>query len=54
MLYSRTFNIVFIGDVVSKIGMQVLTEKLPTIIQEHQIDFIIVNGENTTNGRSLS
>ena len=53
-LEQRFFNIVIIGDVVAKSGRLLLAEQLPLICEQHQINFVIVNGENVTHGKSLS
>ncbi|MBO8413875.1 MAG: TIGR00282 family metallophosphoesterase [Firmicutes bacterium] len=47
-------NILFIGDIVGKIGRRMLKEYLPNIRKEHHIDLVIANGENVTHGKGLS
>jgi len=47
-------NILLIGDVFSKPGREVLKQKLPTIIDENEIDFVIVNGENISHGSGIN
>ena len=39
-------NILFLGDIVGKGGCRAIKEKLPKIIKEKNIDFVIANGEN--------
>jgi|TARA_Y100000590_G_scaffold464450_1_gene633936 hypothetical protein len=39
-------NILVLGDVVGSSGVKAIKEKLPKIIKEKKIDFVIVNGEN--------
>ena len=39
-------NILILGDVVGPSGREALIKKLPKLIKEKQIDFVIVNGEN--------
>lgn len=46
-------KILFIGDVVGKIGRKALEEKLFEIKNTKQIDFIIVNGENISHGKGI-
>lgn len=46
-------NIVFIGDVVSAVGVEKLTRTLPRFKKEHNIDVTIVNGENAAVGNGL-
>ncbi len=42
-----------IGDVVGSSGMNAIKENVPTIIQQENVDFVIINGENATGGRGL-
>lgn len=46
-------RILFIGDVVGKIGRRIVKEKLPYFIKKYNIDFVIANGENVTHGKGL-
>lgn len=46
-------NILVIGDIFSKPGRRAIERELPKLKQEYQIDFVIVNAENTTHGRGL-
>ena len=39
-------NLLVLGDVVGPSGVKAVTEKLPQIIKEKKIDFVVVNGEN--------
>ena len=43
-----------IGDVVGEPGLKVLEERLPAIIKEHALDFVVVNGENAADGCGLT
>ena len=43
-------NILVLGDVAGPAGVKAVTEKLPGLIKEKKIDFVIVNGENAANG----
>lgn len=47
-------RILFIGDIVAKVGRETVKVLLPFIINEHKIDFVIANGENATHGKGLS
>ena len=42
-----------VGDVVGKTGVERLEKELPKIISDNKIDFCIVNGENSANGKGL-
>lgn len=47
-------NILCIGDVVGKVGCEYLRSKLPTIKKQLNIDFCIVNGENSAEGNGIT
>jgi len=48
-------KILILGDVMGPSGRNALNEKLPAIITEKKIDFVIVNGENAANdGRGIT
>ncbi len=46
-------KVLFIGDVVGKPGMQIIQTFLKSIVQNNQIDFIIANGENLSDGKGI-
>lgn len=46
-------KILFIGDIVGRVGRRMIKEKLPYFVKKHDIDFVIANGENTTHGKGL-
>jgi len=46
-------KILCIGDVVGSEGCSFLRAKLPALKREHQIDFCIVNGENSAEGNGI-
>ena len=48
-------NLLILGDVMGASGREALKNKLPNIIEENQIDFVIVNGENAADdGRGIT
>ena len=47
-------RILFIGDIVGKYGINYLKMKIPYLKQEYKPNLIIVNAENTTNGKGLN
>ena len=47
-------NILTVGDVVGKTGIEELKNKLPKIVSDNNIDFIVVNGENAADGMGLT
>ena len=46
-------KILFIGDIVGKIGRRMVKDHLQSIVVKYHIDFVIANGENTTHGKGL-
>ena len=47
-------NILFIGDIVGKLGRKALEKNLPFIKKKYNISFVIANAENITNGKGMS
>lgn len=47
-------KILAVGDIVGENGVKKLKELLPKIKQEHNIDFCIVNGENSAAGMGIT
>lgn len=47
-------KILAIGDIVGDLGLKKLSELLPKIIEKENIDFTIVNAENTSGGMGLT
>ncbi|MGN1299653.1 MAG: TIGR00282 family metallophosphoesterase [Candidatus Scatovivens sp.] len=47
-------KILAIGDLVGKSGYNKMKEVLPKIVEEHKIDFTIVNGENVADGMGIT
>ena len=47
-------RILFLGDVVGKPGRAVIAERLPGLIADHNIDFTIINGENSAHGFGIT
>lgn len=47
-------KIVFLGDVVGKDGMQSLKSYIPMLKSKYSYDFLIINGENATNGKGIN
>ena len=46
-------KILFIGDIVGKIGRRIVKEKINYFVEKYDIDFVIANGENATHGKGL-
>jgi metallophosphoesterase (TIGR00282 family) len=47
-------KILYIGDVMGRPGIDTVARVLPELKGEHQIDFVIAQGENVTEGRGMS
>jgi metallophosphoesterase (TIGR00282 family) len=47
-------RILALGDIVGRPGRQVLHQKLPGIVRDKQVDFVIANGENIAGGSGIT
>ena len=47
-------RILFLGDVMGKAGREAISGHLPALIERHEFDFVVVNGENASHGRGLT
>jgi len=47
-------KILYLGDITGKLGRQTVKAILPGVIKEHQVDFVIAQGENVSHGKGLS
>ena len=47
-------NILFIGDVFSAIGREMIETYLPRLKAQYHIDVVIANVENATHGKGLN
>ncbi len=47
-------NILFVGDVVGKSGMEMVQTWLPVLMKKYRADFVIVNGENAADGKGCT
>ena len=46
-------KILFIGDIFSTIGREMINRYLPQLKKKYAIDVVIANAENTTHGKGL-
>ncbi|MGB2868532.1 MAG: TIGR00282 family metallophosphoesterase [Bacteroidota bacterium] len=51
---SKLLNILFVGDINGKPGMNLVSMMLKQYLQKYEIDFCIANGENVNEGKSIS
>ena len=47
-------KILYIGDIVAKIGRRAVTQVLPKLIEDKQIDFVIAQAENMSTGNGIT
>lgn len=47
-------RILFLGDLVGRVGRNAVIESLPDIVETNQLDFVIVNGENAASGFGIT
>ena len=47
-------RILFLGDVMGRAGRAAISEHLPRLRKDWRLDFVVVNGENASNGMGLS
>ena len=47
-------RLLFLGDVMGRSGRAAISEHLPKLRADWRLDFVVVNGENATNGMGLS
>lgn len=47
-------NILFIGDIVGKPGMDMVRTWLPSIEKKYRVDAVIANGENASDGKGMT
>src|SRR6266851_338386 len=47
-------TVLFLGDVVGEPGRNAVIARLPELKEQHDVDFIVVNGENAAGGRGIT
>jgi len=47
-------RLLFLGDVMGRAGREAVATRLPALREAWRLDFVVVNGENATNGAGLS
>ena len=53
-LTAEPIRILFLGDIVGEPGRQAVIKNLAEIREQHNIDFVIVNGENSAGGKGIT
>ena len=46
--------ILYIGDVMGEVGLNLVEELLPNLVKENKIDLVIAQAENVTNGKGIN
>lgn len=49
----KVLNILFIGDLVGKPGLELLQTLLKNFVEKYRADFVIANGENLVDGKGI-
>src|SRR5262249_23637643 len=47
-------RVLFIGDIVGRSGRNAVLERLPVLIRDWQLDFVVLNGENAAGGFGIT
>jgi metallophosphoesterase (TIGR00282 family) len=47
-------RILFIGDIVGRSGRAIVIERLPDLIRDWKLDFVVINGENAAGGFGIT
>ncbi|MCC2110893.1 MAG: YmdB family metallophosphoesterase, partial [Hyphomicrobiales bacterium] len=47
-------RVVVLGDVVGRAGRRIVQERLPGLVADHGIDFVVINGENAAGGFGIT
>jgi len=51
---TRIMRLLYLGDIVGRTGRKAVTENLPALREKWRADFVVVNGENASNGAGLT
>ena len=52
--WTRIVKLLFIGDIVGRPGRRAVKELLPKLREQHGLDFVIANGENSAGGAGIT
>jgi len=47
-------RLLFLGDLVGRSGREAVIDQLPALVEDHALDFVIVNGENAAGGFGIT
>lgn len=51
---NKNIKILFIGDIVGRPGRNACKKLIPELVEKHQVDFVIANGENLASGSGMT
>ena len=51
---SKLLNIFFVGDIVGQPGLELALTLVPNYVKKYDVDLLIINGENTTEGKGIA
>lgn len=46
-------NVLYIGDIMGEPGIEAVKRRLPGVIKDHKVDFVIAQAENVTEGKGM-
>ena len=49
-----SIKILFIGDITGKVGRKMAVERVPLLKEEENVDFCVINGENSAGGFGIN
>ena len=47
-------RLLFLGDLVGRSGRTAVIDRLPDLVADHELDFVVVNGENAAGGFGIT
>ena len=47
-------NILYLGDVMGEMGIEVVENMLPALVKEKSVHFVVAQAENVSEGKGLS
>jgi 2',3'-cyclic-nucleotide 2'-phosphodiesterase len=50
----KRVRILFIGDILGRSGRAIVLERLPGLVRDWKLDFVVVNGENAAGGFGIT
>ena len=53
-MFGACVRLLFIGDIVGRAGRMILADQLDRLIDRHQVDLVVANGENAAAGYGLT